>query len=97
MKDEEWQNSLHRSDPWTSRQPDGAAFAQVSDEVMRKPLDVADAEQETGSGGVSTDVAREPSMASPRLIPVPDSPPLWAQLPPGDAVEDTGQTSASFE
>ena len=59
-----------------SQQPDATAVVHISEEVMRKPLRVVDVERETGSGGASTDVARESSEASPRLIPVPDSPPI---------------------
>ena len=97
MSDEEWQNSVHRGDHWMSQQPDGAAAVQVSDEVARKLPDVVDAGRETGSGGVSTDVAKETSMASPRPIPAPDSPPLSVRLPPEPAVEETGEASASSD
>ena len=59
-------------------------------------MDVVDVGQESGSGGGPTDEAREPLMAFPRLIPVPDSPRLPVQLPPGPAVEDTGETAVSY-
>ena len=36
-------------------------------------------------------------MASPRLIPVPDSPQLSAQSPPETRLEGTGKPSASFD
>ena len=36
-------------------------------------------------------------MASPRLISVPDSPPLPAQLPPNSEVEDTGPALSSSD
>ena len=81
--------------PWTGAQPDGAAVVSAPDEVMRNPLDVADVGQETGSGGGSTDVPREPSVAFPRLPPVLDPPILSVQLPPEPAVVDTGKTAAT--
>ena len=43
------QNLLHRGDPWMSQPPDRAAVVQVSEEVMRKPLEVLDVGQVTGS------------------------------------------------
>ena len=68
--------------PWMGQLPDGVAVAPVLDKAVCKPVDVVGVEQETGSGGVSTDVARESSIASPRLMPAPDSPPLSVQLSP---------------
>ena len=88
---------MQRGEPWMSQQPDGTAVAQVSDEVMRKTLDSVAVEPKNGSGGISTDVTLEPSMASPRLIPAPESPPLSVQLPPESTVEDAEQPSASFD
>ena len=78
------------------QQPDGTAVAPASDEAMRKPMDVVGVGQETGRRGVSTDVAGESSMASPRWIPVPDYPPLSVQLPPAASVGVMWQPSASF-
>ena len=39
----------------------------------------------------------EQSVAPPRQIPVPDSPPPSAQLPPDSSAEDAGSASASFD
>ena len=36
-------------------------------------------------------------MARPRLIPVPDSPPVSAKLPPGPSVGDKGPAPSSFD
>ena len=60
-------------------------------------MDVADVERESGSGGASTDVNRESSMAFPHLIPAPDFPPISLRLPPEPSVEDMEQPSASFD
>ena len=72
------------------QQPVGTAVAPASDEAVRKPMDMVDVGQETGSGGVSTDGAGGPQTASPRWIPVPDSPPLSVQLPPEPSAGDMG-------
>ena len=50
-----------------------------------------------GGGGESTDMTREPSMAPPRLIPVPDFRPRSAQLPPNSEVADEGPASSPFD
>ena len=97
MSVEEWRNSLHRGDPWMRQQPDGAKVAQTSGDATRKPPAAVDVVREPRSGGGSTDVTSEPSMASPRLIPVFDSPDLPVQLTPEPEVGDTGRTSASFD
>ena len=59
--------------------------------------EMGDGEVPTESGGKSTDVAEEPSMASPRLIPVPDSPTNSGgpALPP--IIGESGNTSVSFD
>ena len=96
MSGEEWQNSLHRGDPWVSQKPDRSEEAQVPMEVTRGPLDLGDVERDTGSGGDSTDLTRGPSLASPRLIPLPDFPPPSIQLPPDAPVVDVEPVSASL-
>ena len=53
-----------------SQKPEVTVAAQASGEVMHKPPDSVDVEEETGSGGISTDLVGDPWMASPRLIPV---------------------------
>ena len=83
--------------PWMGQQPDDNVVAQVSDSGMRKYPGIVEAERPTGSGGISTDWTREPLMASPRLIPAPDSPLYSAETPPEPALGDTGETSASFD
>ena len=49
------------------------------------------------SEGRSTDGSRETSMASPRLIPAPDSPQHAARTPPDQVLGDTGYTSTSSD
>ena len=71
---------------------DGAEVAQTSDDALRKPSPVVNVEQEFRGGSVPTDETGETSMASSRLIPVPDDPQLSVQLPP-----DTGRPSPSFD
>ena len=61
--------------PWMSQQPDCPEVVQIPEEETGKPMDFVDVEQGTGSEGISTDLMREPSLASRRLIPAPDSPP----------------------
>ena len=61
----------------TPARPDAV---QAWEDVPNKPKDLGGVRQETGSGGISTDLAREPSMASPRLVPVPDFPPPSVHL-----------------
>ena len=94
---EEWRNSLRRGDPWMRQDIYGPAAVQVSTEVEDKPLDLADVGQETGSEGKSTDLIREHSMAAPRLIPVPASPPFSVQLPPEPLVGARGPASSPFD
>ena len=60
-------------------------------------MDLADVERDAGSGGISTELVGESSMASPRWIPAPDSPPLSTQLPPDSSAGDKGAASASFD
>ena len=79
------------------QKPDDATAALASEDASSKPLDSADVGQETGSGGIPTDLTKEPSMASPRSIPAPACPPFPVQLPPEPAAEDTGPVSSSFD
>ena len=79
------------------RQPDGTAVAPVTDGALRKPMDSVAVGQGTSSGDVTTGVTREASVASPRLIPEPESSLLSVKLPPEPPAEDTGQPSASFD
>ena len=82
VSDQRWQDSLHCGDPRMGPGPDWAEVAQTLDDVVRKYLDVVDVGQESGSGDVPTGETREPTMAPPHLILVPDSPQLPVQLPP---------------
>ena len=82
MREEEWQTSMRGSGPWGSQAPARPDVVRASGEMTSKHSDLADGERETGMGGVSADLPREPSFATPRLIPAPDSPPLSGQLPP---------------
>ena len=79
----------HGADPSPSLTPACPVAVQVSGEVTNKHLNLVGVEQGTGKGGISTDLAKEPSMSSPRLLPVPDSPPPSVQLPPANPAEDT--------
>ena len=88
---------MRRGGPWECRKMDGPVAVQVSTEEDDRTLDLVDVEQETGSEGISTYLTRKPSMASPRLIPVPDSPPLSAQLPPEPLVAKKGPASSSVD
>ena len=76
---------------------DGPEAVQYKTEAENTPSDLADVDQENGSGVKSTDFARELSVVSPRLNPIPDSPPLSARLPPDPEVEDKGPASSSFD
>ena len=78
---------MRRGDPWMSQLNDGGGLAPVIQEGKGKT---------TESGGRSTVDTDEPSMASPRLIPVPGSPPRSAQAPPEPMMDDTGHTSEPF-
>ena len=51
----------------------------------------------TVCGGESSETSAEPALASPRLFPIPESPtcPESPAFPP--AMEDSGQTSNSFD
>ena len=57
--------------------------------------EMADGEKLAGSGGALSEVTLEPSMASPRLIPVPDSPTSSGRSDPPPTLGDTGNSSAS--
>ena len=72
-------------------------MAQATEEAANKPTDVVDIEQDAGSGGPSTDLARESSAASPRLIPAPNSPPRSIQLPPAPPAGEHGAVPASSD
>ena len=87
-QEEEWQTSMHRGDPCMSQTPARPDGAQVSKEVTTRPLDLVDRQRETGSGGVPTDLMREPSLTFPRSIPVPGSPPPSAQPPTDFSMND---------
>ena len=76
----------------TSARPDAA---KVSEEVTSRPLVLVDGERGTGSPRASTDPARETSLAPPRLIPVPDSPPHSVQVPTYFSWGEGGMASAS--
>ena len=80
-----------------SQRMGGPVTVKVSTEWGNKPLDLVDGEHETGSGGISTDLTRGPSMGPPRLIPVPQSPQLSAQLLPEPAVGKKEPASSSFD
>ena len=95
--EEEWRTSTYGGDPWMSQTQVCPDVVNVSGQVMSTPLDLADGERETGSGGVPTDVAREPSLASPRLIPAASSPPFSVQLPPDLSMGDMRAAPASFD
>ena len=75
----------------------GPEAVRGSTEVGSVPSDLADVDQENGSGGKSTDLTREPSVVSPLLIAAPDSPPLSAQLPPNSEVAEKGPASSSLD
>ena len=95
--DEERQKSLHRGDHCMDQPPAGSGMAPALDEGMDNAQEMAAKETAMESGGRSTDGAREPSMASPRLIPAPDSPQHAARTPPDQVPGDTGNTSTSFD
>ena len=59
--------------------------------------EMAGGEKPTESGGKISEAPTEPLMASPRLIPVPNSPANSGQPDPPPALEDTGNTSASSD
>ena len=63
---------------------------------MDENLEMAEGEKPTESGGRSIEEAREPSMASPRFIPVLGSPYRSAEAYPELALDGTGHTSESF-
>ena len=60
---EEWQDSLHRRDPWMGRPPVGSRMAPVIDEAIDKTQHVEEVGKATESGGRSTDGDGEPPMA----------------------------------
>ena len=90
VTDEEWQNSLHRGGPWAGQMGGGAAMVPILFDGTDKDQEMAGGEKPAESGGQPTEETGEPSMDSPRLIPVPDSPPHSAQPSPDPALEDTG-------
>ena len=57
---------------------------------------IVDGEKSAESGRKSTEATAEPSMASPRSIPVPDIPANPGRPDPPPSLEDTGDSSASF-
>ena len=75
----------------------GSGMAPVLSDKKDKNQEMAEGEKPTGCGGRSTVETDEPSMASPRLIPVLDSPLHSARPFPGPVLGDTGRTSESFD
>ena len=75
----------------------GAGIAPVLSDGTDNDQKMADGEKPTESGGQPTEETDEPSMASPRLIPVPDTPPRSAQPSPEAVLDDTGHTPDSLD
>ena len=96
VADAEWKTSLNRGDPWTGPLDGGTGLAPMLPEDFTVGQEMADGEGPTESGGKSTEVPTEPSIASPRLIPAPNSPTNSGQPDPPPPLEDTGNISASF-
>ena len=88
---------MHCGDPWTGQLNGGTGMAPVLFDGLGNNEEMAEGEKPTESGGRSTEEPDEPSTASPRLRPVPDSPPHSAQPSPELVLGDTGHTSESFD
>ena len=87
---------LESRDPWTGPLDGGTGLAPTLPEDLTVDQEMVDGEKPTESGGMSSEAPTNPSMASPRLIPVPNSPTNSGQPDPPPTLEDTGNTSASF-
>ena len=72
-------------------------LAPVLQGEVTKGCELGDGELPTESGGKSSDISAEPALASPRLIPIPESPTNSGSPAFHPAMEDTGQTSDSFD
>ena len=64
---------------------------------VTKNCELATKERTTESGGRSSDTSAEPALASPRLIPAPESPKNSEELCFPPALEDPGKPSNSFD
>ena len=82
-------------DTWVGPLYGDAGSAPALPEDLPVDNEVGDGEVPTESGGKSAEVTMEPSMASPRLIPVPGSPTNSGRLDPTPILEDSGNSSVS--
>ena len=96
VTDEEWQTSLHRGVPWVDTAAGGGGLAHAPSAGPNDNIDMGGEDKPTDCGEQSTTEPGGPVMATPRLIPVPDSPPHSARDPPGQPPADSGHTSVSF-
>ena len=64
VTDVEWKASLNRGDAWTGTLDGGAGLASVLPEDLTVDQEMARGGKPTDSGGRSTEVPTEPSMAS---------------------------------
>ena len=80
--DEEWKNSLRRGGPWIDSLPGDSGLAPALTDGLNDNIEMADSDKPTDSGDPSTAEPDEPVTASPRVIPVPDSPSHSDQVPP---------------
>ena len=64
---------------------------------VTKDCELGAREMTTESGGQSSDTSAEPALASPRLIPIPESPKNSEDPSFPPALEDSGQPSNSFD
>ena len=74
----------------------GAGLVPVLPEYLHADQEVVDGKKTHPKRGKPPGVTTEPSMVSPRLIPVPGSPTNSGRPDPPPTLEDTGNSSASF-
>ena len=83
--------------PWMGPRGGGNGLAPILPEAAPKDNAMGDGELPTESGGKSTDTTEEASIASPRLIPKPESPTNSGETAIPSIMEDSGKTSVSCD
>ena len=82
--------------PWAGPLGENAGLAPTLPEDVPEDHEMGDGELPTESRGKSTDATEEPSMASPRLIPIPESPTSPGEPAAPSIMGGAGSTSVSF-
>ena len=87
---------MHRGSPRMQSLAGGNGLAPDANEMRTDNAEMVDGGKKTDNGDQTATEPEKNVMASPRLIPVPDSPLHSATEPPATLLNDSGQTSEPF-